>query len=241
MLAERTAPAGARMGTEGQFRMHDAGICSWRCILCLLVAGWCGAVMAAETPEEPDTTKAATEQAKTNAQDATEAAKKKDADGLGLDAARWRIELTGSTAYHSGHHSRSGDLGLRSNVDYEIPVLKHMTVAPRIIPLMYYNEGGDGHNTLWIFGFGVVLRGYSNGEEQRGWYGEGGLHLLAQTGRFEGNSGAFNFMEEVGFGYMFKNGVHAAIKVNHISNAGLADHNAGINNIGLGLGYSFGK
>lgn len=219
--------------------MRGASICTWRYILCVLVAGCCGAGMAAETPDKPEAADAPAEQPKETSTDSQEAPEKKDSDGLGLDAARWRIELTGSTAYHSGHHSRTGDFALRSNVEYEIPVLKHMTVAPRIIPLMYYNENGDGDNTLWVFGFGVVLRGYSNGEEQRGWFGEGGLHLIGQTGKFEGNTGTFNFMEEVGFGYMFKNGTHMAVKVNHISNAGLADHNAGVNNIGLGIGYSF--
>lgn len=163
----------------------------------------------------------------------------KDADGLGWDAARWRIELTTTTAYHSGRRSRSGDYALRSNVDYEIPVLKHMTVAPRIIPLMYYNENGKGDSTFWAFGIGVVLRGYSNGEEQRGWFGEGGLHLIGQTGKFEGNTGSFNFVEEIGFGYMFRNGVSAAVKVNHTSNAGFAEDNAGCNTVGLGIGYSF--
>lgn len=84
----------------------------------------------------------------------------------------------------------------------------------------------------------MVLRGYSK-EDQTGWFGEGGIHLLGQTGKFEGNTGSFNFMEEVGAGYMFKNGISAAVKVNHMSNAGFAEDNAGCNTVGLGLGYRF--
>jgi hypothetical protein len=104
---------------------------------------------------------------------------------------------------------------------------------------MYYNENGDGDSNFLLFGVGFVVRGYSNAEEQRGWFGEGGVHLFGQTGKFEGNTGSFNFMEELGVGYMFESGVHFAAKINHFSNAGLANHNAGVNSVGLGFGYSF--
>src|SRR5690349_9401578 len=40
--------------------------------------------------------------------------------GNRLPHARWRFELTTTTGFHSGTHSRDGDLGLRTNVDYEI-------------------------------------------------------------------------------------------------------------------------
>lgn len=221
--------------------MRGARIGSWRwAIACALWMSWCGAAISDEASEPPKTAAAPAGQAQDAAPPAKNAAAEPtDLDGLGLEHARIRVELTTTTAYHSGHHSRTGDFGLRTNVDYEIPVLKYMTVAPRIIPLMYYNENGDGDSTLFAFGIGVVLRGYSNGEGQRGWFGEAGLHVLGQTGKFEGNTGSFNFMEEIGVGYMFESGWHAALKVSHVSNAGYADHNSGINNVGLGIGFSF--
>lgn len=221
--------------------MGGSWIGGWRwVIVCAVWMSWCGVATPDELPEPVRTAESSAELDQETETAATKAAAEPaESDGLGLDHARIRVELTTSTAYHSGHHSRTGDFGLRTNIDYEIPVLKHMTVAPRIIPLMYYNENGDGDGTLFAFGIGVVLRGYSNGEERRGWFGEGGLHVLGQTGKFEGNTGSFNFMEEVGAGYMFKSGWHAAVKVSHISNAGIANHNAGINNVGLGIGFSF--
>ena len=158
---------------------------------------------------------------------------------LGFKAARWRVEMYLGTGTSSGHRSRDGDFHLRTAVDYEIPVLKHMTVAPRLLPLTYINEAGSDGQTLYAFGFGVAVRGYSNGDEQRGWFGEGSLNVLAQTDKFTGNSGTVNFMEELGVGYMFKSRWHLAAKFNHMSNAGLASENAGLNSAGLGVGYTF--
>jgi hypothetical protein len=114
-----------------------------------------------------------------------------------------------------------------------------MTVSPRAIPYVNLHESGADGGTLSAFGVGVVLRGYSNGEEQRGWFGEGALNLIGQTSRFSGNTGTFNLMEEFGIGYMFKSRWHVSAKINHISNASLADHNAGANSAGLGFGFTF--
>ncbi len=217
--------------------MRVVCICRWWGFVVLVMLG-CAGVQAENAAPEPTTPSSpvAAQPVESNAE--TQVASTTTDDGLGCDAARWRVELTATTAYHSGRRSRTGDYALRSNIEYEIPVLKHMTVSPRIIPLMYYNENGKGDSTFWAFGFGVALRGYSK-PDQTGWFGEGGIHLLGQTGKFEGNTGSFNFMEEVGVGYMFKNGVSAAVKVNHMSNAGLAEDNAGCNTVGLGLGYRF--
>ncbi len=91
---------------------------------------------------------------------------------LGLKAARWRLEVAVTTGLPSGHRSRDGDFHLCTAADYEIPVLKHMTVAPRLLPFTYINETGFDGQTLYAFGFGVALRGYSNGKEQRGGFAE---------------------------------------------------------------------
>jgi hypothetical protein len=157
--------------------------------------------------------------------------------GNRLPHARWRFELTTSTGFHSGTHSRDGDLGLRTNVDYEIPIVEHLTIAPRIIPLFLYHQNHD-NDDVWAGGVGVVFRGYSNGKEQRGFFGELGGHVIAQAGKFDGNSGTFNFIDEFGVGYQFKSGWHVTGKVNHISNLGFAEDNASVNHYGLGFGYS---
>ena len=82
------------------------------------------------------------------------------------------------------------------------------------------------------------LRGYAK-KECRGFYGELGGMGIAQSDKFEGNSGGSNFMEEIGIGYLFKSDLSVSLKAGHISNAGLADDNSGVNWGCLGLGYSF--
>ncbi len=158
--------------------------------------------------------------------------------GNRIDHARIRIELTPLHGFHSGKHPRPSDFALRTSIDYEFPIVEHLTISPRLIPIMYYNQG-DGGDDVWAAGFGVVFRGYSNGREQRGWFGEVGLHVLGQSAKFEGNSGYLNFMGEAGFGYQFEKGWHVAGKVGHISNAEIFEQNAGVNNFGVGFGYSF--
>jgi len=209
-------------------------ICTW------VVAGYCLALPFTARAAEDDKKPAAAAQAAT---ETTSDAEQKPDDpgayykGNRLPHARVRLELTTSFGFHSGRHPREGDIALRTNVDYEIPIVEHLTIAPRIVPLMFYSQDND--NDVWAAGIGVVFRGYSNGVEQRGWYGEVGLHLLGQTNNFEGNSGYANFMEELGVGYQFKKGWHISAKVSHISNAGIALDNAGVNNYGIGFGYSF--
>ncbi len=212
------------------FRLRaSAGVALW-----LLV--FSTSVVAQDKDTASPETEAATKPADTQEKNDTPELFQK---GSRLEYARVRVELTTMTGFHSGRRSRSGDYAIRSNVDYEIPIVEHLTIAPRIIPLMYYNENGDGDNNIWAGGIGVVFRGYSNGKEQRGWFGEIGLHGIAQSDKFEGNTGIFNFMEEAGFGYLFKKGWHVAVKTNHISNAGFAANNSGVNNVGIGFGYSF--
>ena len=141
--------------------------------------------------------------------------------GNRIDQARIRVELTPVAGAFWGIHERDDDFGLRTNIDYEFPIVEHLTISPRLIPIMYYHQA-DGSNSVWATGIGVVFRGYSNGKEQRGVFGEAGLHFIGQSAKFDGNSGSFNFMEEAGIGYMFKTGWHVAAKISHISNASIA-------------------
>jgi hypothetical protein len=48
-----------------------------------------------------------------------------------------------------------------------------------------------------------------------------------------------NFLTEVGVGYEFDNDWHVALKWRHMSNAGIASRNAGVNGLGIGIGFSF--
>lgn len=151
----------------------------------------------------------------------------------------WRVEGTVKTAWKSGHEQRAGDFGLRAIVDYEVPVRKHLSVSPRMMPIMYWDENNAGDNEIFSAGAGVSLRGYPRAYEFRGFYAELGGILMGQTNTHEGSSSYFNFMEEIGVGYVFDSDWNVAFKVGHISNADLHNSNAGVNWASLSVGYSF--
>jgi hypothetical protein len=151
----------------------------------------------------------------------------------------FRLEGAPLAAWDSGHQQRFGDYGVRFTAEYEVPVTKHMTVGPRTMPFMYWNENRDGDSNIFAFGLGVALRGYFKPDEYRGFYGEAGAMIIAQSAEFAGNTGHFNSMEEIGAGFLFNSNWSIAVKAGHISNAELAYRNAGVNWASLSLGYSF--
>ncbi|MBI2431700.1 MAG: acyloxyacyl hydrolase [Candidatus Hydrogenedentes bacterium] len=158
---------------------------------------------------------------------------------LQFDEGMWRLELSGGTAYHSGRRSRSGDLQLIGEVEYEVPAAERCTLGLRLLPLFVYDQDDADEDTVWGGGVGLAARYYQVPGEYRGWFGELGAAVLGHSGNINGNDANFNFMLGAGVGYQFKNNWHAALKVNHISNAGLSDDNAGANTVNLAVGYRF--
>lgn len=187
---------------------------------------------AQETTAPSDSSPAASEPPAEPADDAVEPAR-------GWHAGWLRLEGGVMAAWDSGRRSRVDDMAYRVVLDYEVPVTPRVSVGPRVIPFMFWNENKQGNDDIYIAGLGASLRVYRKKDEYRGFFGEVGIMGIAQTNKFEGNSGTFNFMEEIGVGYTFKSDVHANLKIGHISNAGLADHNAGVNWGSIGVGYSF--
>lgn len=151
---------------------------------------------------------------------------------------RLRIEGQGWGGVRSGGRSRSGDIGVSAIVEKEFMLGHKLTVSPRAIPLFYVDEyHRDGHDILGV-GVGVTLRHYWS-EPQDGFYFEFSESLIAHSEKFRGNSGSVNFMSELGIGYEFDSDWHVIAKWRHLSNAGIADKNSGINFVGIGVGYSF--
>lgn len=126
-----------------------------------------------------------------------------------------------------------------ASVEYEVPLVKHLTFGIKAYPLFLYNQDDPGEDTVFGVGVGPEFRVYSKGSEHRGFFLEIGTGVLAATGRFDGNSGAVNFLNEGGVGYKFKRGWHVAAKISHVSNLGFAFKNSGVNNLGIAFGYTF--
>lgn len=161
------------------------------------------------------------------------------ADDVGWKEGKWRIELSGFTAYRSGKRSRTGDFGFIGSAEYEIPITKRLSIGIKTYPLFFYDQDDSGEDTVFGAGIGPEFRIYAKDTPRRGFFFEFGTAVLATVGRFDGNSGAVNFSSEAGLGYKFKRNWHVAAKIAHISNAGLATHNAGVNRLGLAFGYTF--
>lgn len=163
-----------------------------------------------------------------------------DAYGLvdGVSDGRWRVEAGASTGFHSGRRSRTGDMLVTGNVEYEWPVYARCTLGLRAYPLFLYHQN-DPNDTLWGGGVGGVGRYYQRAGERNGWFGEAGAGIIWHTNHIDGNSATMDFLLEGGVGYQFKNNWHVTLQASHISNAGLSDNNAGANSLGLAVGFTF--
>lgn len=160
-----------------------------------------------------------------------------DIKDLNWEDGRLRIEGQGWTGTRSGRRSRRDDWSVVGTIEKEFALYHQLTVGVRAIPLFYYDEDDTGVE-IWAAGGGVSLRWYKD-EAMDGWFVEFYESLLAQSDKFEGNTGSLNFMSEVGIGYEFNSNWHISAKWRHLSNAGLAERNSGVNGFGFGVGYSF--
>lgn len=153
----------------------------------------------------------------------------------------WRLELSGFAALRSGNRSRTGDIGSSASVEYEVPMTQHATFGLKAYPLFVFDQDDSGEDTLVGAAFGPEFRFYTKKEEYRGFFFEIGSALLGTSGKIDGNSATFNLLNEGGVGYKFKNDWHISFKISHISNAGLADSNSGVNSLGLAIGHTFSR
>ena len=152
---------------------------------------------------------------------------------------KWRLELAGFAALRSGNHSRTGDVGSAISVEYEVPLSSHVSFGLKGYPLFVYDQDDAGEDTVVGVAFGPEFRFYVEEDTYRGFFFEIGVAGLAASGKFDGNTAAVNFLIDSGVGYRFESDWHVSAKFSHISNGGLADHNSGVNIVGIGFGYTF--
>ncbi len=164
-----------------------------------------------------------------------------EADETGWKNGKWRLELSGFAAVRSGKRSRTGDFGFAGSAEYEIPLGKRLSFGIKTYPLYFYDQDDSGEDTVFGAGIGPEFRVYAKNAQRKGFFFEIGTAVLVATGRFDGNSGAVNFLNEAGVGYKFERDWHITAKFSHISNAGFANHNSGVNSAGIAIGYTFGR
>ncbi len=167
--------------------------------------------------------------------------------------ARWRLELSGGPALEVGGRERNGDWLLSGYVDFEIPTTRHTALSLRAAPLFVYAQNDDHQefwkrvfgddydwdDTVWGGGLGLAYRIYQRGGTYEGFFLEGEALAIGHVGRIEGNGSAVDFLTGLGVGYQFGSHWQTILRFEHVSNAGLADFNSGVNALRVGMGYRF--
>lgn len=154
----------------------------------------------------------------------------------------WRVEFTGVGGVYSGETERDGDFYFTGSIEYGWPIFSRAVLGLKAYPLFLYREKEDAvGESEWIYGFGagVSARIYAKRDTRTGLYGEVSVTPVWHTDYFEGNGSRVNFLSEFAIGYDFENDWHVALKWEHLSNARLSGDNAGVNGVGLAVGYRF--
>lgn len=155
------------------------------------------------------------------------------------DEGQWRWESSVLFGVHQGRENHEGDVWTHMTVEYEAPQRNREAFGLRLHPLFVHDRSHGNEITVKGVAVGIVHRTYFK-RERAGFYSEGGVSLLYHSSRFEGNSSNLNFLIETGVGYKFKeSGWHILAKFSHLSNAGFASDNNGVNGYGIGIGLTF--
>jgi hypothetical protein len=145
--------------------------------------------------------------------------------------ARVRAELWGGDTF-SGQGVWLHDPYLVHAVEFEWMLLSHISMGLRVLPLLTYFD----RQAIVGAGLGVTNRVYL-GRVGSGLYLGPAVCVVAHYDRFEGNSSNVNLLSSLDLGYQFPNArFRIGLKLEHMSNANLAEHNRGWNGISLLIG-----
>jgi lipid A 3-O-deacylase len=143
-----------------------------------------------------------------------------------------------------GHHVEGGE-DINAEILFTSPGFLRYIWSPR--PHIGVDANGSGYTTNYYAGLtwgGVFYRpGWSRGDGFFAYFSEGGSVNDGKIVSTQSNRKSLGshelFKEGLDIGYQLNDVVSVAGYIDHISNADLADHNAGITNCGLRVGYKF--
>lgn len=143
-----------------------------------------------------------------------------------------------------GHHVESGE-DVNAEILFSSPAFLHYIWSPR--PHLGVDANGSGHTTNYYFGLtwgGVFYRpGWSRGDGFFAYLSGGGSvndgKITSTNPHFKSLGSHELFKEGLDLGYQLNDVVSLAAYIDHISNADLATHNAGITSAGMRVGYKF--
>jgi lipid A 3-O-deacylase len=143
-----------------------------------------------------------------------------------------------------GHHVEGGE-DVNAEILFTSPDFLRYIFSPR--PHIGVDINGSGYTSNYYAGLtwgGVFYRpGWNRGDGFFAYFSEGGSYndgKITSTVSNRKSLGSHElFKEGLDVGYQLNDVVSVAGYIDHISNADLANHNAGITNCGLRFGYKF--
>lgn len=154
----------------------------------------------------------------------------------------WRADVVTASALPSIGYDRKKDGYLHIDLEAEMPLWGPVTGAIRGIPVYTFDPAGE--QPVWGAGFGILNRVYlsagGHGEPRpQGWYTSIGVSTVWSTARIPGNASRLNFLSQalLGFAWPQRNW-HVAGGIEHMSNAGTAEPNHGVNGLALSIGFT---
>ena len=144
---------------------------------------------------------------------------------------RLRTELSGGNTFTSDGVWLHDAYAVHA-LEVEWMVFGPLSMGLRLLPVIAY----FGREPIIGSGLGVTNRIYS-ARDGTGFYVGLAACAVVHTDRFEGNSSNINFLSSIDMGYHFpRSRYRAGIKLEHVSNANLADHNRGWNGVSVLVG-----
>jgi len=157
-------------------------------------------------------------------------------------------EVKGGVLYHDaeiGGHHKEGGADINGEVLFTSPSFLSVIWAPR--PHLGTDINTDGKTSQFYGGLTWTLLNFRQiFTEQDGIYLNGSLGGAIHTGHLDGGGtddkqmgSRVLFRESIDVGYEFVPRQSVSVFIDHISDAGLTNHNDGITNLGMRYGYGF--
>ena len=145
--------------------------------------------------------------------------------------ARLRTEVSGGNTFTSDGVWLHDAYAVHA-LELEWMVFGPISMGVRLLPMLAYFD----REPIIGSGLGVTNRIYS-ARNGTGFYFGLASCAVVHAARFEGNSSNINFLSSIDMGYQFpRSRYRAGIKLEHVSNANLAEHNRGWNGVSLLVG-----
>ncbi|MBM4342140.1 MAG: acyloxyacyl hydrolase [Deltaproteobacteria bacterium] len=151
---------------------------------------------------------------------------------------RARASAVGANAFASVDLDRSAEWLVRVDLEREFALWRGFTMGAKAMPLFLWRNP-DGR---WVpcLAFGVTTRWYWDAADHAGPFIGWSSATVWSARPFVGNASRLNLLSNLAIGWQAPaNAWHAAVQLEHLSNAETAHPNHGANAVGIAVGWAF--